>query len=300
MTELILRKIETELKEQLDRCGILYRIFSRVKNSISINNKLSKKKDSYIKEKRKMQDFLAFRITLYFKDDVDIIYHYLKDKTNFISESKDSIHPDKFCPIRLNLVMGLPEDFIDDFNTDVRDKVPEHSDFIDNTYEIQIRTILSEGWHEVEHDFRYKCLEDWEKYSEYSRLLNGIYATLETSECSMKSLFDDVSYKHYLNKNWNQMLRNKMRIRFKNDKLTKDIIECFNNDTKLAKKIFKTDRSKILETIIKMGFKHPLTYDTIVHLINHIDLDIKNDKLFSLEDETLKNDIENLLKNIKL
>ena len=25
---------------------------------------------------------------------------------------------------------------------------------IDNTYEIQLRTVLSEGWHEVEHDLR--------------------------------------------------------------------------------------------------------------------------------------------------
>ena len=45
---------------------------------------------------------------------------------------------------------------------------------IEPTFKIQIRTVFSEGWHEVEHDLRYKCKDDWEGCELYSHTLNGI------------------------------------------------------------------------------------------------------------------------------
>lgn len=33
---------------------------------------------------------------------------------------------------------------------------PMLSDYIDDTFEVQVRTNSFEGWHEIEHDLRYK------------------------------------------------------------------------------------------------------------------------------------------------
>ncbi|WP_202796549.1 hypothetical protein, partial [Thermophagus xiamenensis] len=63
---------------------------------------------------------------------------------------------------------------------------------IDNTFEVQLRTILSEGWHEVDHSLRYKCKDDWKDYPDQERLLNGIYAALETNDSTLKSLFREI------------------------------------------------------------------------------------------------------------
>jgi hypothetical protein len=38
---------------------------------------------------------------------------------------------------------------------------------------------------------------DWIDLTEESRMLNGIYATLETNDQALKALFDDISYHHY-------------------------------------------------------------------------------------------------------
>ena len=184
----VLKEIVTDLESVLNKCGVMYHVFFRAKSEFSIKNKLEKKAETYKAEGKKMQDLLALRITLYFTDDVELVYDYLKNQPNFVSESVDTAEVDKFCPKRLNLVMRVPETLKSDIRVAINNT--EFPDLIDDTYEIQIRTILSEGWHEVEHDLRYKCKDDWTEYLEESRLLNGIYATLESSEWSMLTLFD--------------------------------------------------------------------------------------------------------------
>lgn len=235
-----------------------------------------------------MQDLLALRITLYFTDDVEIVHNYLRSQSNFDSESVDEAEVDKFCPKRLNLVMRVPDKLQQDMNA--ARKESDYEDLIDDTYEVQIRTILSEGWHEVEHDLRYKCKEEWDEFKEESRLLNGIYATLESSEWSMLTLFDRLSYSQYKNKAWSSMLRNKMRVRFADKGLSEDLCNYLldNNDT--AKLLYRANRTKILKLIMDKNFSYPLTYDTVLHLINHII--VKDKKLAIFEDKILKQDMD--------
>ena len=168
---------------------------------------------------------------------------------------------------------------------------------IDDTYEIQIRTILSEGWHEVEHDLRYKCQQDWNEHLEESRLLNGIYATLESSEWSMLTLFDRLAYAQYKKGAWNAMMRNKMRLRFADKGFSKEIIEFLSKNKDLAKKFFRVKRSFILKNIMEKKFSYPLTYDTVLHLLNHIE--VKNKKLADLELPVLRSDMELLFGTIE-
>lgn len=284
----VLKDIIEKLESVLNKCGVMYHIFHRTKSIMSINSKLNKKADEYREKNKKMQDLLALRITLYFTDDVELIHNYLKNQPNFDSESVDEAEVDKFCPKRLNLVMHVPDDLKQDMKAAIKDTKQE--DLIDDTYEVQIRTILSEGWHEVEHDLRYKCKDEWDEFKEESRLLNGIYATLENSEWAMLTLFDRLAYSQYKNKSWNSMLRNKMRVRFADKGLSTELWEYLSENNETAKLLFRADRSLILKSIMEKGFAFPLTYDTVLHLINRIVIKDKN--LANFEDKILKQDMD--------
>lgn len=284
----VLKEVVSDLESVLDKSGIMYHIFSRTKSEMSIKNKLEKKAEKYREEGKKMQDLLALRITLYFTDDVEMVYDYLKNQPDFDSESVDVNEVDKFCPKRLNLVMHVADKHKQDMQIAINGT--DFPDLIDDTYEVQIRTILSEGWHEVEHDLRYKCKEDWEKHLEESRLLNGIYATLESSEWSMLTLFDRLSYSQYKEKAWDSMLRNKMRLRFADKGMSTEIKDMLSADNELAKKIFRVKRVKVLKSVMEKKFSYPLTYDTVVFLLNRIG--VRNKELAALELNVLKDDMD--------
>jgi len=126
---------------------------------------------------------------------------------------------------------------------------------------------LSEGWHEVEHDLRYKFKEDWDGADWASRAFNGVFAALETSEWTMLKILDDQSYYHYKMKNWKAMLRAKFRLRFSSQNLSSYIEEWLNNSPEDAKKLYRADRGQILSYIVSLG-KVPLTLDNIIHVYN--------------------------------
>ena len=284
----VLTYIVADLESVLNKCGIMYHIFSRTKSEISTKSKLTKKEDEYKAKGKKMQDLLALRITLYFTDDVDLVYDYLKKQLNYVDEQVDKPEEDRFCPKRLNLIMRIPDKYKDDMIAAIRNT--GFPDLIDDTYEIQIRTILSEGWHEVEHDLRYKCKEDWTGHSEEGRLLNGIYASLESSEWSMLTLFDRLAYAQYKEREWSSMMRNKMRLRFTDKGLSPDVLNFLTQNKEIAKKLYKAERSKILKNVMEKRFNYPLTYDTVLHLLNHIE--VKNKELANMEDPLLKSDMD--------
>lgn len=288
----ILGSVVEELEADLSRCGFMYHIFFRTKSDSSIKAKLSKKSEEYRLKGKKMQDLLALRITLYFSDDVEILHQFLKSKSNYLDETIDDYDVETFRPKRLNLVMNVPETWRNDMSSYLAQNAPAIADRIDLTYEIQIRTILSEGWHEVEHDLRYKCQEDWKEFKEESRLLNGIFATLESSEWSMLTLFDKMAYSFYKKKNWTNMIRNKMRIRFYDKALSEEVISLLSRESELAKSIYRVRRNKVISYVLEKEFKFPLQYDTIVHLLNRAE--VGNIELARLENSVLKKELDRI------
>lgn len=166
--------LEDGLKNLFDKCGLYYRIFSRCKSPESTVKKVEIK--GYSVEGKHMQDLIGVRIALYFKDDIDICTKIIQENYHVVEIVYDKETSDKFCPTRLNIVCQLPDSIADLFDNEIW-KFP-----IDRTFEIQVRTIFSEGWHEVEHDLRYKNQDDWIDHIDLSRNLNGVYATLETCD----------------------------------------------------------------------------------------------------------------------
>ena len=289
MLRTITNKLESQMFQHLNQCGLMFRLFSRVKTISSLHHKMQIKGDSYRAGKSLIQDMIGLRIVLYFQDDVDALAFFYSCG-EVVKSSIDEFDSSTFRPQRLNLTCNLPAELVEDF----RKSLPkELAPYIDNTYEIQIRTIFSEGWHEVEHDLRYKCKEDWEGCESYSRVLNGVIATLETAEWSMKSLFDQMARVNYQNKNYRAMLRNKMHLRIKGEDFSENINDFLLRNPHVAEGVLNTDRFVIILTLLNHQKSIELTYDNLLFLINRIEMN--NQELRNMESESTKKMLDNFL-----
>lgn len=289
MTQPTLKIIEREIKEsiesELNRTGIMYRLYSRIKDNNSILEKIDRKKYN---ESKKMTDIIGFRVVTYFNDDISIVSKLFRQKFNIIDDAIDIPHPNVFEPIRKNITCQL-----DDIKAKMFDEL-RHVDksygLTTNTFEIQFRTTLSEGWHEVEHNMRYKCRLEWHDFDYENRIFNGIYAALESLDHTMKSMFDDLSYSHYRTKNWEAMLRNSFRVRFILAPLNESIKKILTDNEELAKALFKISRTEILEKIIDSNLKMRITMDNFVFLLNFLKL--KNEDILLLTPTILQDDFK--------
>lgn len=289
-------EIRQELESILDRCGIMYRLFARGKSKDSIEHKISTTPGKYTSTGKKIQDVLGFRIVFYFLEDVKTICHYLMtqhhidifvDKSDSESELKEKEkekenEPDGvkyvevFRPQRLNLIFRMHDERARWFMNELKStdfSNPNTYQLIDTTYEIQLRSVLSEGWHEVEHDLRYKCKRApmWSYCETESRSLNGIYASLETNEVAMELLFDRMAYLNYKSRDWEDMLRNHFRIRinpYKN--LSDENKMVLNTDTRTAKKILGIKRGKLHSALLSISKRYPINYDNLLFLTNRM------------------------------
>lgn len=280
----IVNAVRDEVERRIEKMGLFYRVFARGKTINSMEHKLSIK---HYGGEKKVQDIIGVRIVLYFIDDVNVVYTLLKSSPNFVEESNSEIDiklldekehlsigklADKlFMPQRLNLVFSLNEELTNDLAMALHDYGNHH--LVDNTYEVQIRTIFSEGWHEVEHDLRYKCKDEdmWNYCNEESRTLNGIYASLETTESSMRSVFDSMAYKNFRKRDWTAMMRNKLCIRFDDNQLSGNLCQLMGkNDAQLGKEVFKFPRTELFPALQKLPGRLPRKMDNLVFLINRL------------------------------
>lgn len=263
-SDLAVDEISKNIKKVLDKCGLYYRIFARRKSDDSTTKKLAAKpyccETGYL-----MQDYIGVRIALYFHDDIIICKEIISKFFNVVGESITKHDSKTFSPVILNLVCKIPEDALSLIDPELWENYP-----FDQTFEIQIRTIFSEGWHEIDHDIRYKCKEDWEQHQDLDRNLNGILATLETCDWSIVALINDLAYREYKGKQWPEMLKNKLRIHLSDYNLGAHISQLLNNDNDLAKSIYRFDRQELLVYLSGLKTKLPLTANNMVYLINHL------------------------------
>ena len=260
--------LQREIRNELERIGIHYRLHSRVKHKDSLDEKIaSKGQDYYTEDGKKVQDVIGIRIVTYFIDDVNLLWGWFKCKYDVIEDQCDIAERDVFKPLRKNMICRLREADIRTFE-DLRKEDPLYK-IIDTTFEIQFRTTLSEGWHEVDHTLRYKCKSDWDEYDNESRMLNGVFASLETNDRALKALFDDMSYNHYKKGNWEGMLRMKFRLQFVKKGLT--LSSLLTENKRLAKRIFRFDRIDLISKVAKSGLHVPVSFDNIIYLIIYLE-----------------------------
>lgn len=288
--QLIERDICSKICERLDKVGLLYRIFSRVKDFKSISEKIDRKRDEgkpYSVDGKKMQDVLGIRIVTYFYDDVALVKEILSNIFKFVGEEIDVVEPTVFKPKRTNIVCAFDDKHKETFQEILNITNNELLNFCDYTFELQLRTILSEGWHEIDHSLRYKSKDEWSKHAEKERLLNGIYANLEVNDLALKSLFSELAYQHFKEKNWEGMLRNKFRLKFQSTNIKSELLQVLNEDSNIAKQILKSDRATIINELSKFEISFPINFNNIIYFINHIEL--KNTKITHLTPGQIKN-----------
>ncbi len=281
--------IEQQIADDLNRCGLMFRLFGRVKTTRSLAHKMEWKGDNYRSGKKKIQDVIGLRIVLYFPDDVELLGFFFSCK-DLVDASVDAPGVDTFRPQRLNLVKPIPEELVPAFRAALPE---EYAPFVDATYEVQIRTIFSEGWHEVEHDLRYKCKDEWNGYDSYSRALNGLIATLETTEWSMSSIFREMSRSNYERGELRAMLRNKMLIRMADNDFSPLVSQFLMSHPDVVEQLFHADRLVFLMTMLNHRAPISLTYDNILFLINRFD--IMNQELLQLEDPSTRASLDTFL-----
>lgn len=256
------KKLHYSIENELDRLGLLFRVFSRTKTEKSINDKISSKGiDYYSNQGKKIQDLFGIRVILYFPDDLKISQRALQKMYQCLSKEVDTPDSSLFSATRCNYIFKLPNSIIRDCQT------IKNNSLIDTTFEVQFRTILSEGWHEVEHDLRYKCKDDWNKHDDLFRAFNGIFASLETSEWGIMSLFEQLAHRHYKNNEWAPMLRNKLRLRTGNE-LNSNLKEILSSDS-VGKNFYRLNRTKLLLTILNKGLQIPININNIIYISNY-------------------------------
>lgn len=243
------------------------RVFARGKTTNSLNRKLQKDPGKYAVGRKLVQDAAGLRVVLYFPEDIAIVEELLKAKFLFDAESStiDVPSPNQFSVSRHNLIFAIPEAFRRDLD------LGKGSAPVDNTFEVQIRTLFSEGWHEIEHDLRYKRPKHWEAHVDLNRSFNGVVAALETSEWGIKTILDELAYRHYKNGNWEAMLSSALRMRVE-AQLSKELGLVLSSDPLLAKAVFRVSRRKMFRALAAMAPKIPLTLDNLVCLWNYLEL----------------------------
>lgn len=279
----ILTGLADRLTVVLEQCGLYHRLFTRTKTAASTRSKLKAK--NYPEGKR-MQDLFGIRIAAYFQDDQAICRRIVEDQFSVVSVTEDRPDPNTFSPTRLNLICKLPLSCRQEMPTGFFEDYP-----IDSTVEIQLRTVFSEGWHEVEHDLRYKAKSDWNSSADLSRALNGIFATLITCDWSMLNIFDELAYRKYREKDWTAMLKNKLRIHVEEPPLSPELCVLFDDHPELAAEVYQLDRSNLLKFLSDSRFPGmEKTLDNLVFLMNA--LYMHNRTITAITPDRLLEDVE--------
>ena len=254
----VVNDLITQIDSMMQRVGMYYRVFGRVKSSESICKKLNKK--HYVEENRKMQDIVGLRIAVYF-DDVNLVVDMLKKTFDFVDSTIDKVKSDQFSASRTNLIFRIPNEVMPEASFQrLFNNLP-----IDNTFELQIRTILSEGWHEVEHDLKYKQPDSWIGHDDYARALNSILAPLTNCDWTIRILFENLAHEYYRENNWLGMCRNHLRIRFADPEADEAFVaKALELNHELAKFMLKVNRRKLISVFFDDFDGFPCTLKNLV------------------------------------
>ena len=259
--------VEEDLKriisERLEQCGFYFRVFSRIKSAASMARKFRMKEYG---EERRLQDLIGVRINLYFDDDVDICKTIMSETFELLEWSKSERSEEEFKPIKLNGVFRLPEYLKAEISADTWEMQ------IDDTFELQIKTMFFEGWHEIEHDMRYKGEELWSHFPGFSRYFNSILATLELCDKSMVTLFEDLGHALYKSGQWTDMIRSHFRLKMDLAELYPEVEQVLNEDKKnpenLGKRIYRTKKKELIFLLKERERPIPINVNTIIAVLN--------------------------------
>jgi len=259
-------RLQEDIEGILNRAGMYFRIFYRVKTPFSIARKLEKEGYGFGENEKHLQDLLGLRVVFYYYDDMKIVRKILEETFRQVGDwAKTDNTQEEFKAAKLNGVFKVPDEYQRLYNGNIA-FVP-----VDMTFEVQLRTISFEGWHEIEHDMRYKSThgeEFWRNNEDLSRTLNCVLANLELCDWTTLSVFDKLAGYHYKENNWEMMMKGKFRLRFDAKPLAKELVEFLDENPFVAECLYRCDRNEVIYALLQEGYHDKVTYDLLVKVVN--------------------------------
>lgn len=258
------------LVTKLNNAGIYFNSTSRIKSESSLLHKLETGKYSMQEGGRKIQDIIGIRINLFYLEDMDICEKILEETFLLDNWSKTKNEENKFEAQKCNGVFRIPSKYLRNIPASVWNKP------FDQTFEVQLRTVLFEGWHEIEHEMRYKYklgsdskeTDLWTGHEDLSRVMNSIIANLELCDWSIMQIFNSIHDSQYKEKNWENAIRSKYRLRITQDPLKPELREYLDNNPDIVAQFHTVSKRELVEILLNKQYHKELTPDRVIYLIN--------------------------------
>ena len=258
------------LVTKLNNAGIYFNSTSRIKSESSLLHKLETGKYSMQEGGRKIQDIIGIRINLFYLEDMDICEKILEETFLLDNWSKTKNEENKFEAQKCNGVFRIPSKYLRNIPASVWNKP------FDQTFEVQLRTVLFEGWHEIEHEMRYKYklgsdskeTDLWTGHEDLSRVMNSIIANLELCDWSIMQIFNSIHDSQYKEKNWENAIRSKYRLRITQDPLKPELSEYLDNNPDIVSQFHTVSKRELVEILLNKKYHKELTPDRVIYLIN--------------------------------
>lgn len=258
------------LVTKLNNAGIYFNSTSRIKSESSLLHKLETGKYSMQEGGRKIQDIIGIRINLFYLEDMDICEKILEETFLLDNWSKTKNEENKFEAQKCNGVFRIPSKYLRNIPASVWNKP------FDQTFEVQLRTVLFEGWHEIEHEMRYKYklgsdskeTDPWTGHEDLSRVMNSIIANLELCDWSIMQIFNSIHDSQYKEKNWENAIRSKYRLRITQDPLKPELREYLDNNPDIVAQFHTVSKRELVEILLNKKYHKELTPDRVIYLIN--------------------------------
>ena len=258
------------LVTKLNIAGIYFNSTSRIKSESSLLHKLETGKYSMQEGGRKIQDIIGIRINLFYLEDMDICEKILEETFLLDNWSKTKNEENKFEAQKCNGVFRIPSKYLRNIPASVWNKP------FDQTFEVQLRTVLFEGWHEIEHEMRYKYklgsdskeTDLWTGHEDLSRVMNSIIANLELCDWSIMQIFNSIHDSQYKEKNWENAIRSKYRLRITQDPLKPELREYLDNNPDIVAQFHTVSKRELVDILLNKKYHKELTPDRVIYLIN--------------------------------
>ena len=258
------------LVTKLNNAGIYFNSTSRIKSESSLLHKLETGKYSMQEGGRKIQDIIGIRINLFYLEDMDICEKILEETFLLDNWSKTKNEENKFEAQKCNGVFRIPSKYLRNIPASVWNKP------FDQTFEVQLRTVLFEGWHEIEHEMRYKYklgsdskeTDLWTGHEDLSRVMNSIIANLELCDWSIMQIFNSIHDSQYKEKNCENAIRSKYRLRITQDPLKPELREYLDNNPDIVAQFHTVSKRELVDILLNKKYHKELTPDRVIYLIN--------------------------------
>jgi len=267
--EAVLVVEQRKLVNRLNRIGLMHRSFTRVKSLESMIVKDRNKGGKYTSQKAMITDCLGIRVTTYYRDDVQIVESIISQLYDVKDKNQVTQSATTFGPVPNNITVHLQAESKNIVEAEIQ--LSEHSiaSCVDTTMEIQIRTIGSELWYEIEHKLRYKGgRELFDATTE--RDMNRVLAVLEQSEVALQLIAKDLAHKSHKVKS----LYNMCAYHFRMDGLVDDFDEddvftqYLRTDRDARKELLFVDRAVLMQFVAQCK----LPFDFTARFVSSISL----------------------------